>query len=437
MNTLQEKYDLAVIGGGPAGIMTAGRAGELGAKVVLLEKNRKIGVKLLLTGKGRCNITNNIEQPREIIERIGKKGKFLFPALHKFGVVEVLNFFESRGVKVKTERGGRVFPVSDSALTVLNALRKYLKEFNVRTEVNSVVQKIVCENNKIEKIILTNGEEIKADNFVIAVGGKSYPETGSSGDGYKWLRDLEHKVIPPTPALVPIITKEKIVKKMEGLGLKNVEISLYKNGKKIEAKFGEAVFTAVGISGPIILNLSRRIREELDGKLELRIDFKPALSFQKLDQRIQRDWLEFNNKIFKNSLDRLLPQALIPVIIELSEIDPLKQVNSITQSERKKIIHLLKEFKLTIKSLGGYEKAIITAGGVDLKEVDSRNMQSKIIDNLYFAGEILDLDGPTGGFNLQICWSSGYLAGENIGKKYRDTSFKNLTESLIDKSSKT
>ena len=273
--------------------------------------------------------------------------------------------------------------------------------------------------NRIEKIILSSGEEIIVDNFIICIGGKSYSGTGSTGDGYKWAQKLGHKVTSLLPSLVPIITKEEIVKELEGLSLKNVEISLYKDNKKIDSRFGEAIFTASGMSGPIILDMSKRIGKELPGNLKIKIDFKPALDFSTLDRRIQRDFQKDSRKMFRNSLDDLLPQTLIPVIVKLSGIDPEKKTNYVTKEERKKLEHLLKEFSLGIKSLDGFEWAIITSGGINLDEIDQKTMKSKLIDNLYFAGEILDLDGPTGGYNLQICWTTGYIAGESVAKNLK------------------
>ncbi len=415
------KYDIAVIGGGPAGLMAAGRAGELEASVILVDKNPKLGVKLSITGKGRCNITNKGDSKEEMIKKYGKNGKFLFSALTKFGPDEVIDFFENNKVKTKIERGGRVFPESDRSINVINALNNYLKRSNVEIKSNVKVKKIEKKDGKIEKIILTNGKEIFAEKFIICTGGKSYPETGSAGDGYKWAKNLGHTIKTPSPALVSIFLKGEKSTKLEGLSLKNIEASLYKDNKKIDSRFGEAVFTKYGISGPIILNMSKKIGEELatPGKLKIKIDFKPALDFPKLDQRIQRDFQEMNNKIFNNSLDKLLPQKLIPTIIELSGIDPEKKVNLVTKEERKKLLHLIKEFSLKIDKVGDFKKAIITTGGVSLKEVDSKTMQSTIIDNLYFAGEILDLDGPTGGYNLQICWSTGYAAGEGACSKLK------------------
>ncbi|MBU4369635.1 NAD(P)/FAD-dependent oxidoreductase [Patescibacteria group bacterium] len=411
------KYNLVVIGGGPAGMIAAGHAGEIGSSVILIEKNECLGIKLLITGKERCNITNAEEDLKKIINIYGQNGKFLYPALNRFSNKDVVDFFESHGIKTKVERGKRVFPVSDNAKDILNCLKKYLKDNNVEVRFNSTVEKIVIStgksnNKKIEKIVLKNGKEIAADSFVIATGGKSYPRTGSTGDAYKWLKKIGHTVIEPKPALTPIIVKEKIVKKLEGLSLKNVEVSLWEK-RKLDSCFGEALFTNNGLSGPIILDLSKKISENKIKDLKIKIDFKPALDYPTLDKRILRDFEEKKNRQFKNSLNKLLPKKLIPVIIELSGIEKNKQVNEVTRIERKKLINLLKKFELSVKGLVGFEKAIITSGGVDLKEVDPKTMKSKIIDNLYFAGEILDIDGPTGGYNLQIAWSTGYLVGES------------------------
>lgn len=405
-------YNLAVIGGGPAGMIAAGRAGELGSRVVLLEKNEQLGTKLLLSGKGRCNITNAEENLQKLVNIYGQNGRFLYSALNKYSNQDVVEFFEGRGIKTKVERGGRVFPVSDSAKDIVGCLEKYLEDNNVAVKFNSPVEKIIVSSNKITKIILSGDKEIMADNYVFATGGKSYPGTGSTGDAYKWLRNIGHTVVEPKPALTPVIVKEGVVKKLEGLSLKNVEVSLW-DERKLAANFGEALFTDNGLSGPIVLNLSKIISESEKKDLKIKIDFKPALDYSILDKRIQRDFAEQSNKQFKNSLNQLLPKKLIPVIIELSKIERNKKVNEVTRDERKRVVKLLKEFKFSVKELVGFAKAIVTAGGVDLKEVDPRTMKSKIIDNLYFAGEILDIDGPTGGYNLQVAWSTGYLVGEN------------------------
>jgi len=411
------KYDLIVIGGGPAGMMVAGRAAENGARVLLLEKNDILGKKLLLTGKGRCNITQAEFNIENFIKNFGKSGYFLKPALYQFGPKEIIDFFEKRNVNIKIERGKRAFPESDKSQDVLRALIGYLKDTSVEIKTGSTVKSIITENKEIQKIILSDGKILEAERYAICSGGKSYPLTGSTGDGYYWLEEMGHSIAAPRPALVPIIAKERFVKDIEGLSLKNVSIAIFQNNKKMDSRFGEALFTDNGMSGPIILNMSKKIGELLEtGNIELGIDLKPALSFEILDERLLRDFKEFSGKIFKNYLGELLPKKIIPLILKFSTIDPNKKVNSISKEERKKIIHLLKNFKLTIDRIDGFENAIITAGGVSLKEIDSKTMRSKIIKNLYLAGEILDLDGPTGGFNLQVCWSTGFVIGESFKK---------------------
>ncbi len=407
------KYGVAIIGGGPAGMIAAGRAGELGARVILVEKNKNLGRKLLITGKGRCNITNKTDKPREFINKFGKNGEFLFSAFSRFGIKETINFFENLGVETKIERGGRVFPVSDKSQDILNALINYLRKSNVRIKLNSEVKEIVKKNNRIEKVVLANNEEIMADKFIICTGGKSYPKTGSTGDGYEWAQKMGHKIIKPTPSLVPIETKENWVGSLQGVSLKNVSVALFQNNKEFDFRFGEMLFTHFGLSGPIILDLSKKIGELITtGEVILKIDFKPALDFLKLDKRLQRDFKR--NKDFKNYLPELLPRKLGDLIVRFSKISPDKKLNSITKEERKKLIDVLKGLKLTVKGLIGFSQAIVTSGGVDLKEIDSKTMRSKIIKNLYFAGEILDIDGPTGGYNLQVCWTTGYVAGEGV-----------------------
>lgn len=410
------KYDLIVIGGGPAGMMAAGRAGELGARVLLLEKNKSLGLKLLITGKGRCNITNDTDDERQLIEKFGPHGKFLFSSLHRFGVRAVMDFFQERGVPVKTERGGRVFPVSDRSKDVLDALVNYLKESGVKIMANAKVKDLIKKGGKIIKVVLTDGQELSADRFIIATGGKSFPGTGSTGDAYAWLEKLGHQITKLSPALTSVVVEEDFIKDLEGLSLLNVEISAYQDGKKFDSRFGEAVFTADGLSGPVILDMSKSIGQRLPG-VELKIDFKPALDFPDLDKRIQGDFQIFNKKFFKNGLDELLPQKATPIFVALSGIDPLRKVGTISREERKKIVHLLKEFTFKVKDLSGYGQAIVTSGGADLGQIDPKTMKSKVIDNLYLAGEVLDLDGPTGGYNLQVAWSTGYAAGEGAAQK--------------------
>jgi len=404
------KYNTVIIGGGAAGMIAAGRAAELGAKVLLIEKNKQLGVKILITGKGRCNITNSEDNLKQLINFYGKKGKFLYTAFHQLSNFDVIDFFENLGLQTKVERGQRVFPLSDNAKDVVAALKRYLVSYNVEIMLNSSVKEIITESEKVTKIILHSGEEITADNYIVTTGGKSYPQTGSTGDGYSMLKKIGHQIIPPKPALTPITVKEKLVKELAGLSLKNVEISLW-NEKRIAAFFGEALFTHNGLSGPIILNLSNLVNTK--EKQIIKIDFKPALDHQKLDLRIRKDFEEQSSKQFKNSLSGLLPKKLIPIFIELSEINPEKKVAEISKKERKKLLHLFKEFELSVTGIIGYEKAIVTAGGIDLKEINPKTMQSKKYENLYFAGELIDIDGPTGGYNLQVAWSTGYLAGES------------------------
>jgi len=409
----ENNFDVAVIGAGPAGTMSAGRAGELGAKVVLLEKNNTLGRKLLLTGKGRSNITRAEFDLKELVKKYGREGDFLLYSLSVFGVKETIGFFEKKGLKTKTERGKRIFPQSDKASDVLNVLINYLKKNKVEIMTNSEVEKILKQKNRISKIILKDGREISARNYIIATGGKSFPGTGSTGDGYKWIREMGHIVTKLRPALVPLEIKESWPKEAQGLSLKNVELTVFQNGKKKDGRFGEMLFTHFGLSGPIVLDLSGEIGELLEkGEVKLFLDLKPALDFQKLDKRLQSDFSKYSNKLFRNSLSDLLPQKLIPIIIKLSKINKEKKVNEITREERQKLVKLLKGLEITVLSLLGFNIAIITSGGVSLKEIDSKTMKSKLIKNLFFAGEIINLHGPTGGYNLQLCWSTGHLAGQ-------------------------
>jgi len=410
-------FDAAVVGGGPAGMMAAGRAGELGAKVVLLKKNNALGRKLLLTGKGRSNITKAEFNPKELVKKYGREGDFLLYPLSVFGVKETIGFFEKKGLKTKTERGKRIFPQSDKAGDVLGILIDYLKKNKVKITTNSEVGKILKNKNRITKIILKDGREISAKNYIICTGGKSFPGTGSTGDGYKWAKEMGHTVTKLRPALVPLKIKESWPKRAQGLSLKNVELTVFQNGKKQDSRFGELLFTHFGLSGPIVLDLSGEIGELLEkGEVKLFLDLKPALDFQTLDKRIRSDFSKYSNKLFKNCLSDLLPKKLISVIVELSGITPFKKVNEITREERHKLVGVLRGLEMGVCSLLGFGKAIITSGGVLLKEIDSKTMKSKLIENLFFAGEIIDLHGPTGGYNLQFCWSTGYLAGQSAAK---------------------
>lgn len=412
-----EKFDVAVIGGGPSGLIAAGRAGELGARVILIEKNDVLGKKLLMTGNGRCNLTQAEFNIRELIERFGENGKFLFSSISVFGTKETIDFFNKLGLETKVERGGRVFPVSDDSRDVLNTLVEYIEKNSVKVRLNSKVTDIEREEDKISYIIIGE-EKIFADKYIICTGGKSYPGTGSTGDGFKWATKLGHSVTELFPSLVPIKISDEWVKELQGLSLKNVELNIYHNNKKQYSIFGEMLFTHFGISGPIVLTASKLIGQLLKkGEVKVSIDLKPALDFTKLDKRILRDFQEYQNKLFKNSLKDLLPQKLIPVIIRLSGIDPDKQVNSITKKERYKIISILKNLEMNVSGLLGFDHSLVTSGGVNIKEIDPKIMKSKLIKNLYFAGEIIDIDGPTGGYNLQMCWTTGYIAGQNAAIK--------------------
>lgn len=429
MQKKQEKFDIAVIGGGPAGMMAAGRAAELGARVVLLEKNSNLGKKLLITGKGRCNLTQAEFDDKEIIKKFGKQGKFLFSSLAAYGPEEVIKFFKERNVPTKIERGGRVFPQSDRAQDVLRVLEKYLEKNKVTIIYDAPVTGFdvapLASGGKIasvklgetgyiseEKQAILQTRRIYADKFILCTGGKSYPTTGSNGDGYQWAQELGHRIIPPAPALVPVKTKETWVTDVQGLSLKNVEINLIQNGKKQDSRFGEMMFAHFGLTGPIVLDLSKKIGELMEkGEVIVSIDLKPALNHEQLDVRLQRDFKENSNKDFINYLPELLPQKMIATIAATSGIDPRKKINFVTKEERKKLAELLKDLRLTADGTTGYNQAIITSGGIDLREVDSKTMQSRVMQNLFLAGEILDLDGPTGGYNLQLCWSTGYAAG--------------------------
>jgi predicted Rossmann fold flavoprotein len=407
-------FDVAVIGGGPGGMMAAVRASELGAKVILLEKNKNLGRKLLLTGNGRCNITNADFDLKNLVSRYGGNGGFLFPLFSKFGPKDVIDFFEKEKVKTKVERGKRVFPKSNKAKSVLSVFLRILKRNEVVILCNSKVHRLSLKDNKIRKIVLDNKKEIFAKNYVVATGGFAYPATGSTGDGIRWAKALGQKTEKEKPVLVPLKIKDGWVKELQGLGLKNVEIEVVSGKRKIK-RFGELLFTHYGVTGPIILDVSKEVGEIL-GEVKIFLDLKPALDYKKLDERIQRDFQKYSNKLFKNALDDLLPKKMIPIIIKMTKISEKKKINEITKEERKVLTNLLKKVEMTVDGLMGFDLAITSCGGVSLEEIDNKTMRSKKISNLLFAGEIIDVDGPTGGFNLQLCWSTGYMAGESATK---------------------
>ena len=405
-----------VIGGGASGMMAAIAAARNGHKVILFEKTEKLGKKLYITGKGRCNLTNACDRDT-FFENVVSNPKFLYSAFHQLNNFDVIDFFENLGLKTKTERGNRVFPQSDKSSDVIAVLKKELERLKVDIHYNSEVDDILIRNGSFCGVKLKNSDDLYlGDAVVVATGGLSYPLTGSTGDGYRFARKAGHTVTELYPSLVPLYVSEPFVKELMGLTLKNVSITVKAGQKEIYQDFGELLFTHFGVSGPVILSASRFLIPYIDSKekLTLKIDLKPALTLQQLDLRILRDFEEFKNKHFKNSLNRLLPNKLIDVIIRLSHIDPNKQVNSITREERLYLAELLKNFTLNIEKLGSFNQAVITKGGVKVNEINPSTMESKLIKNLYFAGEILDLDALTGGFNLQIAWSTGYLAGKSI-----------------------
>ena len=409
-----------VIGGGPAGMMAAISSAENGNDVTIIEKMQSLGRKLLITGKGRCNITSSLDMD-EFIKNIPGNGMFLYSAFKNYTNQDIIKLLKEEGLEVKEERGNRIFPVTDKSLDVLKCFEKKLKSLNVNIILNTKVKEILVEDN-IVKGVKTEKEIINADKVILATGGKSYPLTGSTGDGYVMAQKLGHTVTKINPSLVPLETFDKeACKNLQGLSLKNVQIELIDKNKNkvIYEDFGEMLFTHFGVSGPTILSSSahlvryKNIQQLFnENKISLKIDFKPALSEEKLNDRILRDFNEEKNKMFRNSLDKLLPQKLIPIIIKISGIEPNKKVNEITKIERKNLVKLLKNFEITIKGFRSIDEAIITSGGIKIKEINPKTMESKIIKGLYFAGEIIDVDAYTGGFNLQIAYSTGYTAGK-------------------------
>lgn len=404
-------------------MMAAITAAEFGNDVTIIEKNSSFGKKLLITGKGRCNITSSLYMS-EFIKNTPGNGQFLYSAFQNYTNKDIIEFLKKQGLEVKEERGNRIFPVTDKSIDVLKCFENRINELKIKKLLNTRVEKILIQNNCVISV-RTNNEMIKTNKVILATGGRSYPLTGSTGDGYIIAENLGHKITPIKPSLVPLVVHEKEeCKKLQGLSLRNVKIKITDlvKSKIIYDDFGEMIFTHFGISGPIILSGSahlvryKEIEKLLkERKIKLQIDLKPALSESQLDDRILRDFKEFKNKQFKHSLDKLLPQKIIPVIIEKSGIDGEKRVNEITKEERKKLISVLKDFEITIKDFRPVEEAIITSGGIDTKEINPKTMESKIIKGLYFAGEIIDVDSYTGGFNLQIAYSTGYTAGMHVG----------------------
>ena len=412
---------VVVIGGGPAGMLAAISAAKSGNSVTLLEKNNILGKKILITGKGRCNITSSLDIS-DFINNIPGNGRFLYSAFENFTNEDIIDLLKSEGVKVKEERGNRIFPVSDKAEDVRAALERVVKKSGVQVKLNSKVDKIEVEENKVKRVVCDN-EKYDADKVILATGGRSYPLTGSNGEGYEIAEKVGHTIKPVRGSLVPLLADKEVCSRMQGLSLRNVGITMcdLEKDKKIYSDFGEMLFTHFGVSGPTILSGSAHLlrykdvdKKIADKKVVLKIDLKPALSMEQLDARILRDFTEVKNKQFKNSLDKLLPKKMIDVVIDKSKINPDKHVNEITREERLNLVKLLKNFEVRIDGFRPVDEAIVTAGGINVKEINPKTMESKIISGLYFAGEIIDVDAYTGGFNLQIAYSTGFTAGQNL-----------------------
>lgn len=405
-----------VIGGGAAGMMAAVAASDNGHRVVLYEKNEKMGKKLFITGKGRCNVTNAADM-ETLFQNVCTNEKFLYSAFYQYDNQAVMDFLEKSGCPLKIERGERVFPVSDHSSDVINAFQRALKSRNVEICLNTEVKEVLTESTKFVGVRLANGQEITADGCIVCTGGISYASTGSTGDGYRFAKETEHRFIDPRPALVPLETKEEWCRELMGLSLRNVSLRMMNGKKELYEGFGEMLFTHFGVSGPLVLSASSFYGKRKSDEVQLFIDLKPALTEEQLDKRILRDFDESKNKQFKNALGGLFPTKLIPVMIQLSGIHPDKKVNEITKEERKTFLQMIKNLPLTVTGTRSFAEAIITQGGVSVKDINPSTMESKLIKGLYFAGEVLDLDAMTGGFNLQIAWSTGHLAGESVGQE--------------------
>ena len=395
-------------------MFAAVHASDKGHEVHLFEKNEKLGKKLYITGKGRCNITNACDV-EELFQAVIGNPKFLYSSFYTYTNQNVIDFFENEGLATKIERGNRVFPVSDHSSDVIRTLSEAMRKRGVQVHLNQKVEKVLQKDGTFDGIVLEDGKIVKGDSCIIATGGLSYPSTGSTGDGYRWAEALGHKVTEQSPGLVPLETKESWVKALQGLSLRNVNVTVLDGRKKYYEEFGELLFTHFGVSGPTVISASSIVGQMLKKKeLTLTIDLKPALSEEQLDKRLLRDFEEQKNKQFKNALGGLFPSKLIPVMVELSGILPEKQVNAVSKEERHSLVRLIKNFAMTLTGIRGYNEAIITRGGVSVREIDPGTMESKKVKNLYFAGEVLDLDAVTGGYNLQIAWSTGYMAAQEI-----------------------
>lgn len=407
---MKNRYDVIVVGGGAAGMLAAIFAARNGKEVVLLEQNEKLGKKLFITGKGRCNFTNACDT-EDLFQNVVTNPKFLYSAFYSFSNQMVMDFFEEIGLSYKVERGNRVFPTSDHSSDVIKVLEREMKKENVEILLNTKVKSLIIDNNICKGVVLKDKKRITADSTIIATGGVSYPRTGACKDGYDFAESAGHSIVKAQPSLVPFELADSCCKDVMGISLKNVSVTIYADNKKVYSDFGEMLFTHFGVSGPIIIKASAYIHKYLDKQLSLSIDLKPALDDKQLDDRILKDFKMFQNKQLKNSLDKLLLHSLVPVVLEKSGLDGEKKINELTKEERKVLGQTIKNLSFTITGLRGFDEAIITKGGIKVKEVDPGTMESKLVGGLYFAGEVLDLDALTGGFNLQIAWSTGYLAG--------------------------
>ena len=403
-----------VIGAGAGGTIASGVAAQNGAEVLLLERNDKIARKVMITGKGRCNVTNNVSDVQEFIQNIPGNGRFLYSAFSTFNAQDTMDFFESYGVPLKVERGNRVFPISDKAVDIVDALNKFLSDNNVKRKTERVIS-LITENNEIKGVVTDSGNEFYADSVIIATGGLSYPKTGSSGDGYKLAKSAGHTITELRPSLSALVCREGICSECMGLSLKNVAIKIFDKQKKKEIydDFGEMLFTHFGVSGPMILSASAHLRNMEKERYEILLDLKPALNHEKLDTRILRDFSENSNKSISNILASLLPKSMIMPILKMAHIKPSEKANQITKEMRKNLVDTIKSVKLTVMDFNDISEAIVTSGGVKTCEINPKTMESKLCKGLFFAGEVIDCDGYTGGFNLQIAFSTGYLAGQN------------------------
>ncbi len=408
---------VVVIGAGAAGLMASGVAAENGADVILIERNDRPARKVMITGKGRCNVTNNCTMINELIANVPTNGRFLYSAFSRFMPIDTMEFFEDMGVPLKVERGNRVFPESDKAVDIVDALNAFSQDGGAK-RIKGRVTGIKADNGEVKGVVLEDGTEYEADSVIVATGGVSYPLTGSSGDGYELAKQVGHTVTELKPSLVPLVCHEGFCSDLQGLSLKNVSISVIdtSNYKEVYTDFGEMLFTHFGVSGPMILSASSHLKDITPRRYEIHIDLKPAVSYEQLDKRIQRDFIDNNNKNFINALDALLPKKLVPVIVRLCGIKPATKVNQITKEQRGNLVNLLKDLKVTVLRYRPIEEAIVTSGGISTKEIDPKTMESKLCKGLYFAGEVIDVDAYTGGFNLQIAFSTGRLAGDCSSK---------------------